>query len=235
MMEYLDPSRLLDGLLFGLGVFAIWLLAVIGGSIMRSAGTAGGSGLIFCARWLLGRHQYGRGDQSTIINITLNTTRDGVLSTDTLVADVPLARVYQNLYLAMKVRAAGKACTVGDPVVWLGVREKDVRALYDPLINLIAAACTNSGSVDLAIGAPVTEHRFVVALTFEKLCNVRSQHFRAMVVYEPELRAFPDIGDMRPETRVGAQQTRFISLSEVARQYRMHPERFGVIRMWRTR
>jgi hypothetical protein len=233
MWEYLDPSRLLDGLLFGLGIFAVWLLAVIGGSIMRSAGTAGGSGLIFCARWLLGRHQYGRGDQSTIVNITLNTVRDGVLSVDTLVADVPLARVYQNLYLAMRVRAAGKACTVDDPVVRLGLSDKDVRALYDPLINLIAAACTNSGSVDLAIGRPVAEHRFAVALTFEKLCNVRSQHFRAMVVYEQELMYFPDIGDMRAETREGTQRTRFITLSEVARQYRQRPERFGTIRMWR--
>jgi hypothetical protein len=44
---------------------------------------------------------------------------------------------------------------------------------------------------------------------------------------------FPDIGDMRAETREGTQRTRFITLSEVARQYRQRPERFGTIRMWR--
>jgi hypothetical protein len=232
LADYLDFSKWLDGLLFGLGMFAVWMLAVLGGSIMRSAGTAGGSGLVFAGRWLLGRHQFERNDQSTIVNVTLNTTRGGVLSTDTLVADMPLSSVYQNLYLAMRLRAAGKACTVDDPVVKLtGNGDRTTRAIYDPLINLIAEACTNSNSIDLAIGVPVKEHRFVVALTFEKLCHVRSQHFRAMVIYEPELRAFPDELERheRPETR-----TRFLTLREVARQYRLHPEQFGMVKVWRA-
>ena len=38
-----------------------------------------------------------------------------------------------------------------------------------PLISLISEKCANDNAIDLALGRPMEEHRFVVALTFEKL------------------------------------------------------------------
>ena len=49
------------------------------------------------------------------------------------------------------------------------MREDDYRATYGPLISLISEKCTNDDSIDLALGRPMEEFRFVIALTFEKL------------------------------------------------------------------
>ena len=62
------------------------------------------------------------------------------------------------------------------------MREDDYRATYAPLISLISEKCTNDDSIDLALGRPMDEHRFVIALTFEQLNMRRARHLRAMVM-----------------------------------------------------
>jgi hypothetical protein len=224
---------IIDGIWFGLGVFAVWLLAVLGASLIRGLGSAGGNGLVFAGKYVLGWHQFGRGDQSHIVNVTLNTTRGGRLSIDTIVADRLLTDVYQNIYQVMRLRAARALCTDTDPVICFPAgrtSRNEYRAMYDPIVNLVAERCTNSNSIDLALGRPLYEHHFVVAMTFERTCNARSQHFRAMMVSEAELLRFPD---SLPSFEREEHRARFATLRAVARQYAAHPERFGVIKVWR--
>ena len=71
------------------------------------------------------------------------------------------------------------------------IREDDYRATYAPLISLISEKCTNDDSIDLALGRPMDEHRFVIALTFEQLNMRRARHLRAMVMWEPMLLNLP--------------------------------------------
>jgi hypothetical protein len=234
--DLIDVSKLFDGLLFAAGMGLLWLGAVLGASIVRSLGAAGGGGLVFAGKYLLGRRQYDRGDQSNIVNITLNTTRGGTLAVDTVVADRTLLDVYPNVYHVARLRAMARLCTHGNPLVCFPARTNgsrdEYRAIYDPLISLIAEACTNSNSIDLALGRPMREHRFVVALTFEKLLGTRSQHFRALMMSEAEVAKFPDHLDTSrwaPEL-----VARFETLRSVARMYREHPARFGIVKVWRA-
>jgi hypothetical protein len=227
VLENIWPA--IYALMLGAGV---WLGAVLTASLVRSFGAAGGSGIIFLTRIATGWRKYHRGDQSDTINVTLNTTRDGRLRIDTLVADRELWDVWSNPYLVLRLRKAIKACTTEDPVVkFKNARSRnDYRAVYDPLISLIAERCTSEHSLDLAMGHPMQEHRFVIALTYEKLCDVRAQHFRAMVTYEPELLNFPASPPSfeRPEYA-----TRFETLKAIADQYRKSPEIFGIVKIWR--
>jgi hypothetical protein len=227
MLESVWPA--IYALLLGVGV---WLGAVLTASLVRSFGAAGGSGIIFLTKIAAGWRKYRRGDQSDTINVTLNTCRNGTLCIDTLVADRELWDVWSNPYLVLRLRNAIKACTADDPVVKLRTKKgrNDYRAIYDPLISLIAERCTNEHSLDLAMGRAMQEHRFVIALTYEKLCDIRAQHFRAMVIYEPELLNFPVSPPAfeRPEYA-----TRFESLKAIADQYKRNPHIFGIVKMWR--
>jgi hypothetical protein len=112
------------------------------------------------------------------------------------------------------------------------IREDDYRAAYAPLISLIAEKCSNDDSIDLAIGRPMDEHRFVIALTFEQLDSRRARHLRAMVVLEPMLLALPD---ELPRVDYEEHKTRYRTLLAIAREYRAHPERFGVVKVWRPK
>jgi hypothetical protein len=112
------------------------------------------------------------------------------------------------------------------------VREDDYRATYAPLISLVAEKCTNDDSIDLAIGRPMDEHRFVIALTFEQLDSRRARHLRAMVILEPMLLALPDA---LPRVDYEEHKTRYRTLLVIAREYRAHPERFGVVKVWRPK
>lgn len=232
IQDYIDMSRLFDGMLFALGIFAAWLLAVISASIIRSFGAAGGGSLVFVGKYILGRRQYAKGDQSNIVNVTLNTLRNGKLSIDTLVGDKLLQEVWPNVYHWSKLKAAAKRCTEDDPVIKFIVNGKrnDYRHTYDPLISMIAERCSNNGSIDLALGAPVTEHRFVIALTFEVLNNIRSRHFRVMMIAENELLAMADgpVLVERPE-HLG----RIKTIKNIAQQYKSNPDFFGVVKVWR--
>ena len=111
------------------------------------------------------------------------------------------------------------------------MREDDYRATYAPLISLISERCTNDDLVDLALGRPMNEFRFVIALTFEQLHSRRARHLRAMVMWEKSARTARRDAARRGR---GAQD----ALPHAARDReadRAHPERFGVVKVWRPK
>jgi hypothetical protein len=112
------------------------------------------------------------------------------------------------------------------------MREDDYKAAYGPLISLISEKCSNDNAIDLALGRPMEEYRFVIALTFEKLHNRRARHLRAMVVWEETLRNLPP---KCPRVEIKEHETRFQTLQAIARQYALQPERFAIINIWRPR
>src|SRR5262249_32282916 len=112
------------------------------------------------------------------------------------------------------------------------VRDDDYRATYSPLISLMSEKCSNDDSVDLAIGRPMNEYRFVIALTFEQLESRRARHLRAMVMWEQELLSLPEA---MPRVSFEQHKTRYRTLQAIARTYRAHPERFGVVNVWRPK
>jgi hypothetical protein len=119
MLEYLtlNASQILDGLLFGLGVLAVYLGAVFTGALIRSLGGAGSKGLTVIGRYLQGWFFYLRGDDRDIINVTLNMVVDGHLKFDTLVADRRIWYVWPNAYRVALIRRAAKRTTQDNPVL----------------------------------------------------------------------------------------------------------------------
>jgi hypothetical protein len=273
MRQYLseNASQILDGLLFGLGILAVYLGAVITGAIIRSLGGAGSKGLTVLGRYATGWFDYVRGDDRNTINVTLNMVVDNHLKFDTIVADRRIWNVWPNAYRVYLIRRAAKLTTRDNPVIMFpeqrpeavaarrrrGIRERitdtlasvtvtengrsqrvpliredDYRATYAPLISLISEKCTNDDSIDLALGRPMDEHRFVIALTFEQLSSRRARHLRAMVIWEPMLLGLSD--DM-PRVDFEEHKTRYRTLLSIARQYRAHPERFGIVKVWRPK
>jgi len=269
MRNYLseNASQILDGLLFGLGILAVYLGAVLTGALIRSLGGAGSKGLTVLGRYATGWLDYVRGDDRNTINVTLNMVVDGHLKFDTIVADRRIWSVWPNQYRVLLIRRAAKRTTTGNPVIifpeappvrrrrGLGgritdmlasvkvtengrsqrvrlIREDDYRATYAPLISLISEKCTNDDSIDLALGRPMEEHRFVVALTFEQLNSRRARHLRAMVMWEPMLLNLPD---EMPRVDFEEHKTRYRTLQAISRLYRRHPERFGIVKVWRPK
>ena len=275
MFGYLSDngSQILDGLLFGLGVLAVYLGAVFTGVLIRSLGGAGSAGLTMAGRYMQGWFDYLRGDDRNTINVTLNMIVDNHLKFDTLVADRRLWYVWPNSYRVQMIRRAARRTTVDNPVVLfpekpraprslLGrtrqrwqerlhnmvvtstivengkaqrvrlIREDDYKATYGPLISLISEKCNNDNSIDVALGRPMEEHRFVVALTFEKLNNRRARHLRAMVMREETLRNLP--ADC-PRVDFEEHKTRFRTLQAISRQYAASPHCFGIVKVWRPR
>jgi hypothetical protein len=272
MLDYLklNAEQILDGLLFGLGVLAVYLGAVFTGALVRSLGGAGSKGLTFIGRYVQGWFFYLRGDDRDIINVTLNMIVDGQLKFDTLVADRRMWMVWPNAYRAALIRRAAKRTTPDNPVILFPPRrerapsgflhwcddkvrsvlasahiveggksrrvrlmpEDDYKATYGPLISLISEKCANDNAIDLALGRPMDEHRFVVALTFEKLHDRRARHLRAMVMWEPALRNLPD---QCPGVDFEEHRTRFRTLQAIAHQYRTHPHHFGIVKVWRPK
>jgi hypothetical protein len=272
MFDYIrqNGSQILDGLLFGLGILAVYLGAILSGALIRSLSGAGSTGITFVGRYVRGWWEYLRGDDRNIINVTLNMIVDNRLNFDTLVADRRLWFVWPNAYRVMLIRRAARRTTKDNPVVlfpeipqpkswagrcmrrcgdgfrlmlasartiengrWQRVRlqpEDDYKATYGPLISLVSEKCSNDNAIDLALGHPMEEHRFVIALTFEQLHNRRARHLRAMVIYEPTLRDLPE--DM-PQVDFEEHKTRYRTLQAIARQYATHPERFGIVKLWR--
>ncbi len=112
------------------------------------------------------------------------------------------------------------------------IREDDYKAAYGPLISLISEKCSNDNAIDLALGRPMDEYRFVIALTFERLNNRRARHLRAMVMWEETLRNLPP---KCPRVEFKEHETRYRTLQAIARQYALHPERFAIINIWRPR
>src|SRR5215470_6690898 len=275
MIDELSQSggQILDGLLFGLGVLAVYLGAVLTGALIRSLGGAGSAGLTMAGRYMQGWFDYLRGDDRNTVNVTLNMIVDNHLKFDTLVADRRIWYVWPNAYRMQMIRRAARRTTPDDPVVlfperprrprsFFGrlrhrwelrilalvtsstvvengrsqrvrlVREDDYKATYGPLISLVSEKCNNDNALDLALGRPMEEHRFVIALTFEKLHNRRARHLRAMVMWEEALRNLPP---MCPRVDFDEHRTRFRTLQAIARQYAERPECFGVVKVWRPR
>jgi hypothetical protein len=112
------------------------------------------------------------------------------------------------------------------------MREDDYRATYAPLISLISERCTNDDSLDLALGRPMDEFRFVIALTFEQLNSRRARHLRAMVMWE---KALLELSEEMPRVEAEEHKTRYRTLLAIAKQYRAHPERFGIVKVWRPK
>ena len=119
MLEYFrqNGSQILDGLLFGLGVLAVYLGAIFSGALIRSLSGAGSTGITFVGRYVRGWWDYLRGDDRNIINVTLNMIVDGRLTFDTLVADRRLWFVWPNAYRVMLIRRAAKRTTKENPVI----------------------------------------------------------------------------------------------------------------------
>jgi len=275
MRDYLrdNAGQILDGLLFGLGVLAVYLGAVFTGALIRSLGGAGSKGLTFLGRYAQGWFFYLRGDDRDIINVTLNMIVDNQLKFDTLVADRRIWLVWPNAYRQQLIRRAARRTSEDNPVVlfpqqataptsWLGrlrrrcggwvhdmlasvkiiqdgkerrvrlEREDEYKATYGPLISLVSEKCTNDHAVDLALGRPMQEYRFIIALTFEKLSNRRARHLRAMVMWEEALINLPL---ECPRLEREEHRTRFRTLQAIARLYRQRPECLGVVKVWRPR
>jgi hypothetical protein len=112
------------------------------------------------------------------------------------------------------------------------IREDDYKAVYGPLISLVSEKCTNDNAIDLALGHSMDEHRFVIALTYEKLNNRRARHLRAMVMYEASLLSLPE---HCPLVEKEEHKTRYRTLQAIARQYATNPERFGTVNVWRRK
>jgi hypothetical protein len=136
----------------------------------------------------------------------------------------PLRRWLTNLFVRSTVIENGRRQRVHL------VRDDDYRATYSPLISLVSEKCSNDDSVDLAIGRPMNEYRFVIALTYEQLDSRRARHLRAMVMWEQELLSLPQ---QMPRVSFEQHKTRYRTLLAIAREYRAHPERFGVVNVWR--
>jgi hypothetical protein len=268
-----NGGQIFDGLLFGLGILAVYLGAVLTGALIRSLGGAGSAGLTLAGRYMQGWFDTLRGDDRNTINITLNMVVDDQLKFETLVADRRMWYVWPNTYRMQMIRRAAKRTTPDNPVVlfnekaeaprslfarirrrwWDGVqgvlasstvvengkaqrvrliREDDYKATYGPLISLVSERCNNDNAIDLALGRPMEEHRFVIALTFEKLNSRRARHLRAMVIWEEALRHLPQ--DC-PRVDFEEHKTRYCTLQAVARLYAANPRCFGVVKVWRPK
>ncbi len=274
LRDYLsqNANQILDGLLFGLGVLAVYLGAVFTGALIRSLGGAGSKGILLAGRYAQGWFDYLRGDDRDIVNVTLNMISDNHLKFDTLVADRRVWSVWPNAYRVALIRRAAKRTTAEHPVLRFAKRETvrpktllgrfrrraadrfygmlasgqivengrrrrvrltpedDYKATYGPLISLVSETCSNDHSIDLSLGRPMSEHRFVIALTFEKLHDRRARHLRAMVMYEPTLLNLPA---ECPRVDFEEHRTRYRTLQAIARLYRTNPECFGIFKVWR--
>src|SRR5262245_667293 len=119
MFDYFSQngSQIFDGLLFGLGVLAVYLGAVITGALIRSLGGAGSKGLTVLGRYATGWFDYVRGDDRNTVNVTLNMVIDNHLKFDTIVADRRIWNIWPNAYRVHLIRRAAKRTTRDNPVI----------------------------------------------------------------------------------------------------------------------
>src|SRR5215468_1252471 len=128
-----NGSQILDGLLFGLGVLAVYLGAVFTGALIRSLGGAGSAGLTMAGRYMQGWFDYLRGDDRNTINVTLNMVVDGHLKFETLVADRRIWYVWPNAYRMQMIRRAARRTTPDNPVVVFPERQRRPRSFFGRL------------------------------------------------------------------------------------------------------
>src|SRR5258705_9798816 len=131
MLDHLRENfgQIFDGLLFGLGMLAVYLGAVFTGALIRSLGGAGSLGLTIAGRYMQGWVDYLRGDDRNTINVTLNMIVDDHLKFDTLVADRRIWYVWPNAYRMQMIRRAARRTTVDNPVVLFPDKPRAPRSL----------------------------------------------------------------------------------------------------------
>ena len=117
-------AQIFDGLLFGVGVLAVYIGAVLTGALIRSLAGAGTKGLTVIGRHATGWFDYVRGDDRNTVNVTLNMVIDNQLKFDTIVADTRIWRVWPNAYRIHLIRQASKRTTRDDPVIKFPVRRR---------------------------------------------------------------------------------------------------------------
>ena len=147
MREYLSQnlSQIGDGLLFGLGMLAVYLGAVFTGALIRSLGGVGSTGLTMMGRYVQGWVYYLRGDDRNTINVTINMIVDGCLKFDTLVADRRIWYVWPNAYRVQMIRRAAKRTTVENPVLQFPEPSSVPRSLLGRLRPPLRAAAALAG------------------------------------------------------------------------------------------
>src|SRR5262245_34792038 len=145
MRQYLseNANQILDGLLFGTGILAVYLGAVLTASIIRSLGGAGTKGLSILGRYASGWLDYVRGDDRNTINITLNIVMDNHLKFDTIVSDRRIWSVWPNQYRQLLIRRAAKRTTTENPVIIFPERpaedgKRKRRGLSDRITDMVA-------------------------------------------------------------------------------------------------
>jgi hypothetical protein len=137
MIDYLrdNTAQIADGLLFGLGVLAVYLGAIFSGALIRSLSGAGSSGITFVGRLVMGWWDYLRGDDRNVINITLNMIVDNHLKFDTLVADRRLWFVWPNAYRVQLIRRAARRTTADNPVLLFPQSPPEPRSVFGRLAH----------------------------------------------------------------------------------------------------
>lgn len=253
MLDNLDPDKVWSGVNVGLGVLAVYFGSVAAVALTRTLGQTGSIWLLWGSRRLMDFYSHSKNENWGVVNVTLNTVHEGHLKYDTIVSDKRLADVWVNDYLVRAIKAAGAKTTETDPVLKFTLgslpkmtsklvqfykdhkrrvevkRESDYSIIYNPVISLIAERFTNAGSLAMALKKPVKEYSFVLALTFEKVPDVRARHFRIMMINEDELLALPD---KFPKLSRPEHGTRYKTLLSIRDQYKAKPEHFGVLKLW---
>jgi hypothetical protein len=117
-----------DGVVFGLGVLAVYLGAIFTGTLIRSLGGAGAGGLTFVGKYFRGWIAYLRGEDNEIVNVTLNMVVDNHLKFDTIIADRLVTTVWTNFYHLRLIRNAARRTTHDNPVVTFQVAPQKPRS-----------------------------------------------------------------------------------------------------------
>ncbi len=112
-----NAGQIFDGLLFGVGILAVYLGAVITGALVRSLAGAGTKGLTVLGRHATGWLDYVRGDDRNTVNVTLNMVVDNHLKFDTIVADRRIFSVWPNAYRVHLIRRAARRTTADNPIL----------------------------------------------------------------------------------------------------------------------
>src|SRR5436189_3765716 len=139
-----NGGQILDGLLFGLGVLAVYLGAVLTGALIRSLGGAGSAGLNLVGRYMQGWFDYLRGDDRNTINVTLNMIVDDHLKFDTLVADRRIWYVWPNAYRVALIRRAAKRTTKDNPVVMFAEQRARPRTIVERMRRGVGERITDA-------------------------------------------------------------------------------------------
>ncbi len=217
---------------YGLGLASL--------TVARSLVSAGSVGIIHGCRMAMGWHTYKKGKRD-VISVSLNTLRDGKLTVDSLVEELPLVQVWNNLWQCQRVKKLAKKCTPESPVVVF--RPEEMKHYYKPLRTLVAARIPDTGSIDLAIADGINrmkpaEHRFVLILTYEPMDD-RVHKFRLMMVSRDELQKLAQMALQhdRPERYICVEEPEYESrvrtLFTIAKMYQDDPDQFMELKLWR--